>query len=110
MEKINPSLIKIDDLSKSYRDKLLFRVRKKLRQNYGFKKGKGLMGINCIFSSEETRYPGDSGEITNSKVGLGITKLDCHGSIGSFAPTTGVFGLLAVDILLIRLLKIVIKI
>ncbi len=103
--KINPSLIKIDDLSNSYRDKLLFRVRKKLRQNYGFKKGKGLMGINCIFSPEETRYPGDSGEITNSKIGLGITKLDCHGSIGSFAPTTGVFGLLACGHIINQIIK-----
>ena len=103
--KINPSLIKIDDLSNSYRDKLLFRVRKKLRQNYGFKKGKGLMGINCIFSSEETRYPGNSGEITNSKIGLGITKLDCHGSIGSFAPTTGVFGLLASGHIINQIIK-----
>ena len=50
------------------------------------------MGIPCVFSPEETRYPNLDGGITNSKQGLGIKKLDCHGSIGSFCSTTGVFG------------------
>lgn len=93
--KIDASKIRIADLGESYRDRLLFRIRKKLRQNYSYKKGKKKMGITCIFSPEETRYPSTSGTITNSKQGLGIKKLDCHGSIGSFCPTTGVFGLMA---------------
>jgi len=93
--KIDSSLVRISDIGESYRDRLLFRIRKKLRQNYSYKKGKNKMGIPCIFSPEETRYPNSEGMITNSKQGLEITKLDCHGSIGSFCPTTGVFGLMA---------------
>lgn len=93
--KIDPTKVQVADIGESYRDRLLFRIRKKLRQNFSYKKGKNKMGIPCIFSPEETRYPSLDGEITNSKQGLGIKKLDCHGSIGSFCSTTGVFGLMA---------------
>ena len=93
--KIDSTKVQIKDLGESYKDRLLFRVRKKLRQNYNYKKGKTKMGIPCVFSPEETRFFTSEGELTNSKQGLGITKLDCHGSIGSFAPTTGVFGLMS---------------
>lgn len=93
--KIDSTQVRIADIGESYRDRLLFRIRKKLRQNYSYKKGKRKMGIPCVFSPEETRYPSPEGNITNSKQGLGIKKLDCHGSIGSFCPTTGVFGFMA---------------
>lgn len=103
--KIDASMVRIADLGEAYRDRLLFRVRKKLRQNYSFKKGKTKMGIPCIFSPEETRYPNRDGEITNSKSGLEITKLDCHGSIGSFCPTTGVFGMMASGYIVNEIIK-----
>ena len=103
--KIDASKVQLADLGDVYRDKLLFRVRKKLRQNYSFKKGKVKMGIPCVFSPEETRYPNPQGNITNSKIGLGITKLDCHGSIGSFCPTTGVFGFMAASYIVNELIK-----
>jgi tRNA threonylcarbamoyladenosine dehydratase len=103
--KIDSSLIRVSDIGESYRDRLLFSIRKKLRQNFSYKKGKNKMGIPCIFSPEETRYPDNDGNITNSKQGLGIKKLDCHGSIGSFCSTTGVFGLMAAGYIIKKIIS-----
>lgn len=94
--KIDPSLIRIADLGESYRDKLLFRVRKKLRQDFGHPKGKQKkMGIKCVFSPEQTRFPKSDGSVCIFPEGDSPKKLDCHGSIGSCTHTTAIFGMLA---------------
>ena len=103
--KIDATRVQISDLGDSYRDRLLFIVRKRLRQNFKYPKGKKNMNIPCIFSPEETRFFTNEGKLTNSKQGLGVTKLDCHGSVGSFAPTTGVFGLMSAGYIIKQLIK-----
>ena len=59
----------------------------------------------CVFSPEETLYPTPDGKVSTSKQGLEIKKLDCHGSIGSFAPVTGTFGLIASGHIIKELIK-----
>ena len=93
--KIDPRLIRIGDLGESYRDRLLFIVRKKLRQNYGYPKGKNKMSIPCVFSPEQTRFPSRDGGISLFPDGEAPKKLDCHSSIGSCSHTTGIFGMMA---------------
>ena len=93
--KIDPSMVKIADLGETYKDKLLFRVRKKLRQEYGYSKGKNKMKITCVFSPEQTRYPSPSGGISLVADGNTPRKLDCHSSIGSCTHTTAIFGMMA---------------
>ena len=103
--KFDATQIQVSDLGMSYRDKLLFRVRKKLKQQGKVKKGRKKTGIMCVFSPEETLYPTPEGTVSTSKQGLEIKKLDCHGSIGSFAPVTGTFGLMASGHIIKELIK-----
>ena len=93
--KIDPMQIRIADLGESYKDKLLFRVRKKLRQDFNYPKGKNKMKITCIFSPEQTRFPHPDGGVSHVAHGDAPKKLDCHSSIGSCSHTTGIFGLMA---------------
>ena len=55
--RIDPSQIQITDLTRSYNDKLLQRVRKKLRQDYGYpRERRRRFKIKCVFSPEAARY------------------------------------------------------
>lgn len=92
--RIDPSQIRIVDLTKSYNDKLLQRVRKKLRQDYGYpRERRRRFKIDCVFSPEEARYP----EICETTETDGPTsrRLDCSSGYGAAAHITGAFGLAA---------------
>lgn len=108
----DPSLIKVDDLSRSYRDPLLHKVRVDLRKRYGFPVGtdpvKKIKGrkfyIDCIFSSESPVYQDCSGEVTTQKPAptidgnsKGQTKLNCTVGLGSSTHMTATFGFIAVS-------------
>ena len=78
---------------RSYNDKLLQRVRKKLRQDYGYpRESRRRFKIKCVFSPEAARYaePGlCEGELPTSR------RLDCSGGYGAAAHITGAFGMIA---------------
>jgi tRNA threonylcarbamoyladenosine dehydratase len=93
--KIDPTMIRVCDLGEVYRDRLLFSVRKKLRQDFKYPKGKNKMKITCVFSPEQTRFPQPDGGIGTSSFGNAPKKLDCHSSIGSCTHTTAIFGMMA---------------
>lgn len=100
--KIDPTLIKIDDLAFSFNDNLLQRVRKKLRRDYGFKrpigqtlKSRKKMGINCIYSPEEQRFPHSNGDVCATPEPGSNTKMDCESGMGSITHITGTFGFFA---------------
>lgn len=91
--RIDPTQIRVTDLTKSFNDKLLQRVRKKLRQDYGYpRERRRRFKIECVFSPEEARYPEscvtDNGEKTSRK-------LDCASGYGAAAHVTGAFGFIA---------------
>ena len=104
----DPSLIKVDDLSRCYRDPLLHQVRVNLRKRYGFPVGtdpvKKIKGrkfyIDCIFSSESPVYPQCDGEVSTEKPKVEDrkteTKLNCSAGFGSSTHMTATFGFFAV--------------
>lgn len=95
--KVDPSLIKASDLSKTIHDPLLSRTRKLLRQNYNFSSNtKRRFNIPCIYSTEHVKYPTSDGEITNEKTQDEISGLSCAGGIGSSVMVTGSFGFMVV--------------
>ena len=56
--RIDPSQIRITDLTRSYNDKLLQRVRKKLRQDYGYpRERRRRFKIECAFSPKRLDMP-----------------------------------------------------
>jgi tRNA A37 threonylcarbamoyladenosine dehydratase len=100
--KIDPTQIKIDDLAFSTNDVLLQIVRKKLRRDYNFTKvlGRTLnsrrkLGITCVYSPEEPRFPTTTGDICHIPDPETNLKLDCESGMGSSTFITGTFGFYA---------------
>lgn len=90
--RIDPTQIQIADLSKSINDQLLKRVRKKLRQEFGFpRERRKPFNIECVFSPEEALFP-DSCETDEEQTSH---RLDCASGFGAAAHITGTFGFVA---------------
>jgi tRNA A37 threonylcarbamoyladenosine dehydratase len=101
--KINPTQIQISDLGECINDSLIFRMRKRLRQDYNFPSGasstrskKQKFNMMCVFSPEDPVYPTAEGGVTcsapDSESNL---KLDCETGMGSVSHITSVFGFMA---------------
>ncbi len=101
---VDPSLIKISDLSRTAHDPLLSRTRRILRQNYNFSTNtKRRFSIPCVYSPEHLSYPMTDGEISNTKTQNEIGGLSCAGGIGSSVMVTGSFAFMAVSYVLKKL-------
>ncbi|WP_299774029.1 tRNA cyclic N6-threonylcarbamoyladenosine(37) synthase TcdA [uncultured Pseudoteredinibacter sp.] len=93
--KVNPARVISGDLSKTIKDPLLARVRKILRQQYGFPRNpKRVFSVEAVYSPEQMRYPDGEGGFTEQKpkqdAGQG---LDCSGGFGSITMVTSVFAM-----------------
>ena len=101
---IDPSLIKVADLSQTKQDPLLSRTRKLLRMEYGFSTNlKRRFGVLCVYSEEAQRYATDEGSFSYNKPSGTGTNLSCAGGLGSCMTVTASFALLAVSEVLKRL-------
>lgn len=102
---IDPTLIKISDLSRTEHDPLLSKTRKILRQNYGFSSNlKRRFTIPCVYSPEHLHYATTSGDISQKKSKNNASKnLSCAGGLGSSVMVTASFGFIAVAHVLKRL-------
>lgn len=94
--KRNPSQIKVADLGLSREDMLLMRLRKKLRRDYDFPKGKKTkFDIPCVYSEELCLYPTQDGEVCEQKEEGANLRLDCESGLGTTSFITGTFAFLA---------------
>ena len=95
--RIDPTKIEICDLRKAYKDPLLSRVRKTLRQKFNFTRNlKRNMSVPCIYSPEEMRYPDGEGKICMQKTKTGEKlQLDCSQGLGSISMVTATMGFAA---------------
>jgi len=87
---IDPTQIRVSDLSQTAQDPLLAKVRASLRREHGFPR-QGKFGIPAVYSTEALRYP-DKG--ASCDVGSGPAGLNCAG-FGSSVCVTSVFGMAA---------------
>lgn len=93
---IDPSQIKISDLSKTIHDPLLAKVRKLLRQNYHFPTNPSRrFAVPCIYSEEQLKYPDNDGGITTQKPQQSSGGLNCSGGFGSSVVVTASMGFFA---------------
>lgn len=94
---LDPRQIRIADLSRTEHDPLLSKVRKLLRQDYGFSRNlKRRFDIPCIYSHEQLAWPGGNGETTADKsTSPSTTGLNCETGLGSAVTVTASFGLFA---------------
>lgn len=74
---MDPTRIDVCDLSKTEQEPLLARVRKRLRQNYGFPRGTRSFGVDAVYSTEPLRYP-DS-EAGQLRFGTSVAVTACFG-------------------------------
>lgn len=95
--KTNPKFIKTDDLKNVTNDKMLSKIRYKLRKNFGFNKTKK-MGIKCIYSNQNVILP-------PTKCNSILQGLSCSG-YGSTMLVTASFGLHIVTNVINDIIKI----
>jgi tRNA A37 threonylcarbamoyladenosine dehydratase len=88
--------VRIADLTRAKYDKLLFKVRKQLRQKHRFPRGTKKWNLACVFSQEPVMYPQADGTVCEVKsIEDGSIKLDCDGGLGAATQVTGAFGFAA---------------
>lgn len=90
---IDPTQIRVDDLSRTIQDPLLAKVRGQLRKAHGFPRDpKKKFGVEAVYSTEPLRYP-SSDVACEVSVG-GPAGLNCAG-FGSVVTVTATVGLFA---------------
>lgn len=114
---VDPSQIAIADLSKTYQDPLLAKVKNQLRREFNFPRAdaktanKRKFSVDAVFSIEQLRYPSSSqaGEVCLAKPdktdGQGATRLDCQSGFGATSHVTATFAFFAVGRAIDKLLK-----
>ncbi len=104
---VDPRLVTSGDLAKTIQDPLAAKLRSELRRQYNFSKNpKRRFGIECIYSTEQLRYPQGDGTVGKQKLsGEGAVKLDCETGFGASVAVTGTFGFVAVAQAINKFLK-----
>jgi tRNA A37 threonylcarbamoyladenosine dehydratase len=94
---VDPTQIAVTDLAKTIQDPLAAKLRSELRRFYGFSQNtKRRFGIDCVYSTEQLRYPQADGSVSNNKPILkGSAKLDCNTGFGAAVAVTATFGFVA---------------
>lgn len=102
---IDPTQITRGDLSKTTQDPLAAKLRSELRRKYNFSKNpKRRFGVECIYSTEQLRYPQPDGSVCHNKSAMqGGTRLDCAGGFGAVVTVTATFGMFAAASVINRL-------
>ena len=113
---VDPSKIAISDLSKTYQDPLLAKVKNQLRREFNFpraditKVSKRNFSIDAVFSTEQLRYPTELGGVCLAKPDVtdgnnSAMRLDCSGGFGATTHVTATFAFFAVGRAIDKLLK-----
>lgn len=97
---IDPTQIRVADLTRTSQDPLAAKLRSVLKRHHGFSKT-DKFGVDCVYSTEQLRYPQPDGSSCHRKpVNDGPTRLDCAGGFGASTCVTATFGFVAVAHLL----------
>jgi tRNA threonylcarbamoyladenosine dehydratase len=104
--RVDPTQIRVRDLSRTEHDALLSLIRKKLREEFKYPRGpKRYFGVPAVYSLENVRYPSADGGVCSAKPEtLEEGRLDCGGGLGAATHVTGAFAFVAVGELIRRLL------
>lgn len=90
----DPTRIQVRDLARTEQEPLLAKVRKRLRQEYGFpRKLRARFGIEAVFSDEPLRYP-EAPACDLPGAAAALAGLNCAG-FGSSVCVTAAFGFVA---------------
>ena len=92
----DPIKIQVADVSRTFNDPLIAKVRSQLRKEFGFnKKSQRKFGVDCVFSSQQPVYPKADGTVGYEKPGIHGVSLDCRFGYGAASYITASFGFMA---------------
>lgn len=98
--RIDPTQVRVRDLSRTEHDAMLSLIRKKLRGEFGFPKNHDrYFGVPAVYSLENVRYPQADGSVCGIRPRLDAEqslKLDCGAGLGAATHITGTFAFVAV--------------
>lgn len=91
--RVDSTLVRTRDLSRTEQDAMLALVRKTLRSEFGFPRNPDrFFGVPAVYSLENVRYPQADGSVCGVRArGEGAQKLDCSGGLGAATHVTGAF-------------------
>ena len=102
---IDPTQILVGDLAKTTQDPLAAKLRSYLRRFHQFSQNpKRRFGVECVYSTEQLRYPTGDGDVSYQKQMTGGVKLDCSGGFGAAVTVTATFGFITASRVLNKLL------
>ncbi len=102
----DPTQVRVRDLSRTHNDPLAAKVRQRLRREYGFTSNpRRYFGVDCVYSTEQLRYPRPDGTVGPEKPGIHGVSLDCRFGYGAASFVTGTFAFVAVARLIERHLR-----
>lgn len=92
----DPTKIQVADVSRTFNDPLIAKVRSQLRKEFGFNKNsQRKFGVDCVFSSQQPVYPKADGTVGYEKPGIHGVSLDCRFGYGAASHITASFGFMA---------------
>lgn len=104
--KTDPLQVKITDMSTSQNDRLLMRLRKKLRQEFKFPlENQGPFNVWAVWSHERAVYPTADGCTTYKPVGQLSRNMDCSEGFGSASFVTGAFAFATTSLVIREITK-----
>lgn len=107
--RLDPTLVRVRDLSRTEHDAMLALIRRKLRGEFNFPKNhQRYFGVPAIYSLENVQYPQADGSVCGLRPKLGADaalKLDCGAGLGAATHITGAFAFVAAGKALEMLLK-----
>ncbi len=103
---VDPTQIQVADLTKTIQDPLAAKLRNNLRRFHNFTKTKGRkFGIDCVFSTEQLRYPQADGSVCYAKASAeGPKRMDCASGFGAATMVTATFGFVAASRIIEKLM------
>lgn len=103
--KVDPLQVRVTDMSFSQNDRLLARLRKKLRQEFQFPgENDGDFGIWAVWSHERAVYPTAHGTCTYKPPGF-AKNMDCNEGFGSASFVTGAFAFATTSVVIRELTR-----
>ncbi len=102
--KTDPLQVKVSDMSFSQNDRLLARLRKKLRQDFAFPREDVEFGVWSVWSHERAVYPTADGCTTFQPPGF-AKNMDCNEGFGSASFVTGAFAFATTSVVIRELTK-----
>lgn len=103
---VDPTQVTVADLAKTKQDPLAAKLRSFLRRHYNFSQNpKRRFGVECVYSTEQLRYPDADGNVSYQKQITGGVKLDCSGGFGAAVTVTATFGFVAASRVINKLLE-----